>query len=211
MEGNLILFWPLGKPRNMAFSFFKSIRPGGNIGLDIGTSSIKIVELEKKGGRFELLNYGIFELEGADTNVANQIRAEGWQNILKMPDQDISEGIKELIKKAGISSSEVVASIPSFSTFATVIEMPYVSDEDLARALPFEAKKYVPIPLDEVVLDWSIVGVIDGQSQVRAVPSLVEVFLAAVPKEETSRYQNIIKNANLHTQALELENSGLAW
>lgn len=194
----------------MAFSFFKSIKSRGKIGLDIGTSSIKIVELEKKGGRFELLNYGIFELEGADSSVANQVRAEGWQNILKMPDQDISEGIKELIKKAGINSSEVVASIPSFSTFATVIEMPYVSDEDLARALPFEAKKYVPIPLDEVVLDWSIVGVIDGQpQQAGAVPSLVEVFLAAVPKEETSRYQNIMKNANLHIQALELENSAL--
>ena len=121
MEGNLILFWSLGKSRNMAFSFFKSIKSGGNIGLDIGTSSIKIVELEKKGGRFELLNYGIFELEGADVNVSNQVRAEGWQNILKMPDQEISEGIKELIKKAGIGSSEVVASIPSFSTFSTVI------------------------------------------------------------------------------------------
>ena len=193
----------------MAFSFFKSIKSRGNIGLDIGTSSIKIVELEKRGGRFELLNYGIFELEGADSNVVNQVRAEGWQNILKMPDQDISEGIKELIKKAGINSSEVVASIPSFSTFATVIEMPYVSDEDLARALPFEAKKYVPIPLDEVVLDWSIVGVIDGQTRAGATPSLVEVFLAAVPKEETSRYQNIMKNANLHIQALELENSAL--
>lgn len=193
----------------MAFSFFKSIKSRGSIGLDIGTSSIKIVELEKKGGRFELLNYGILELNGADSNLANKAQTEGWQNILKMPDQEISEGIKEVIKKAGISSSEVVASIPSFSTFATVIEMPYISDEDLARALPFEAKKYVPIPLDEVVLDWSIVGVIDGQSQVGAAPSLVEVFLAAVPKEETSRYQNIMKNANLHIQALELENSAL--
>lgn len=193
----------------MALSFFKSIKSRGTIGLDIGTSSIKIVELEKKGGRFELLNYGIFELKGADFNVANQTHTEGWQNILKMPDQEISEGIKELIKKAGISSSEVVASIPSFSTFATVIEMPYISNEDLARALPFEAKKYVPIPLDEVVLDWSIVGVIDGQARAGAAPSLVEVFLAAVSKEETSRYQNIMKNANLKIRALELENSAL--
>lgn len=193
----------------MVFNFFKSIKSQGNIGLDIGTSSIKIVELEKRGGRFELLNYGILGLNGADFNAVNKVQAEGWQNILKMPDREISEGIKELIKKAGIGSSEVVASIPSFSTFATVIEMPYVSDEDLARALPFEAKKYVPIPLDEVVLDWSIVGVIDEQPRVGTVPALVEVFLAAVSKEETSRYQNIMKNANLHIRALELENSAL--
>ena len=87
--------------------------------------------------------------------------------------------------------------------------MPYVSNEDLARALPFEAKKYVPIPLDEVVLDWSIVGTNDSGKTGSVKPSTVEVFLAAVPKEETMRYQKIMKNAGLRLQALELENSSL--
>lgn len=193
----------------MAFNLFKSIKSGGNIGVDVGTSSIKVVELEKRGGRFALLNYGIFELKGTDSIAANSAQAEEWQSILKMPDMEISKGIRELMKKAGISSLDVVASIPSFSTFATVIEMPYVSNEDLVRALPFEAKKYIPIPLDEVVLDWSIVGVVNGQAKAGAAPSMVEVFLAAVPKDETSKYQSIMKNAGLRIQALELENSAL--
>ncbi len=134
---------------------------------------------------------------------------EAWQSILKLSDQEIASGLKELIKRAQIGSTDIVASIPSFSTFATVIEMPYVSNEDLARALPFEAKKYVPIPLDEIVLDWSIVGVTDGQSSKGEQPSTVEVFLAAVPKDETVRYQNIMKAAGFKIKALELENSAL--
>jgi len=188
----------------MALNIFRSIKPR-NIGVDIGTSSIKVVELNKRGGRFELSNYGMFELESSDAIAKG---TEEWQNILKMPDKAISDGISDLMKRLKINASDVIASIPSFSTFATVIEMPYVSNEDLARALPFEAKKYIPIPLDEVVLDWSIVGVIDGEKKTDS-PSMVEVFLAAVPKDETVRYQNIMKNAGLRVQALELENSAL--
>ncbi|MDP3792107.1 MAG: type IV pilus assembly protein PilM [bacterium] len=196
----------------MAFDFLKSFRSFGSItgksrlGLDIGTSSIKIVELEKKGGRFELINYGSFELLGSSSLVQQN---KSNQSILKLPDQEITIGIQELIKKANFKSVDVVASIPSFSTFATVIEMPYISNEDLARALPFEAKKYIPIPLNEVVLDWSIVGVVDNQSSVQSKPSNVEIFLAAVPKDETARYRNIIKNAGLKLKAIELENSAL--
>ena len=195
----------------MALNLFGSIKSRGNVGVDIGTSSIKVVELEKKGGRFSLLNYGIFELKDSNTAVSSQNNSEEWQSILKMPDKEISDGLAEVIKKAKIESSNVIASIPSFSTFATVIEMPYISNEDLARALPFEAKKYIPIPLNEVVLDWSIVGVIDGQKTESdsVKPSMVEVFLAAVPKDETGKYQNIMKNAGVHLQALELENSAL--
>ena len=120
----------------MRFNLFKSITTKGVLGIDIGTSSIKAVELEKRGGRFYLINYAIFELRGSKSISPS----DGWQSILKMPDEEIAEGIKELIKKADITSSDVVSSIPSFSTFSTVIEMPYISNEDLARSLQFEAK-----------------------------------------------------------------------
>jgi type IV pilus assembly protein PilM len=76
----------------------------------------------------------------------------------------------------------------------------------LAKTIPFEARKYVPVPLDQVVLDWSIIGVVDEKRDA-SVP--VEVFLAAVPKDETARYQRIMKAAGVNLVALELENSSL--
>ncbi len=191
---------------------FNLFKPKGKLGIDIGTSSIKIVELAKKGGRFALENYGFFELKGSEADSGDA------QSILKLPDEEIVWGIKEIVKKSNMQSREVVAGIPSFSTFATVIEMPYLSEEDLAKAIPFEARKYVPIPLDEVVLDWSIVGIVGQNQPAPAAPARglptgkgtnVEVFLAAVPKDETARYQRIMHDAGLTLTALELENAGL--
>lgn len=180
----------------------------GKLGIDIGTAAIKIVELEKSGGRFVLKNYGLFELTGVDAQTPNQNLG---QSILKLPDQEIVWGIRELIKKGNIKSTDVVASIPSFSTFSTIIEMPYLSEQDLAKALPLEAKKYIPIPLTEVVLDWSIIDIDKGAGPVNPTlkPTAVQVFLAAVPRDETERYKRITKSAGLNLKALELENTAL--
>ena len=188
----------------MSFNLFK---PRSKIGIDIGTSSIKVVELEKESGRFVLKNYGLFEFKGSDGALQAK-EPKQTQNMLKLPDREIVWGIKEVLKKAKIKTTNVVASIPSFSTFSTVIEMPYLSEQDLAKSLPFEARKYIPVPLDEVIFDWSIIdfpkGPIDATKQ-----TSVEVFLAAVPKDETTRYQRIMKESGLNLRALELENSAL--
>ena len=191
----------------MPFGLFKS---KGKLGIDIGTASIKVVELQKKGQRFELSNYGLFELKSA----VSDSQATAGRGILKLPDEEIIWGIKEVLRKGGIKSVDVVASIPSFSTFSTIIEMPYLSEQDLAKALPFEAKKYIPIPLNEVVLDWSIIDIssmnpVPGKSGPGSKPTTVDVFVAAVPKDETVRYQRIMKGAGLNLRALELENTAL--
>ena len=168
------------------------------LGIDIGTASIKIVELENNTNRFALKNYGLFEMKN-DKNVSS-----GEQGILKLPDSEIVWGIKEVLAKSKISGRDVIASIPAFSTFATVIQMPYLSENELAKAIPFEARKYVPIPLEEVILDWSIIDVANENTR-----PTVEIFLAAVPKDETVRYQSIMAGAGLNLKALELENSAL--
>ncbi len=181
------------------------------IGVDIGTSAIKIVELGMEKGRFVLKNYGIYELR------ASSGAADSPKTIMDLPDAEISAAIAGTLKEAGIKAGATVASVSSFSTFATVITMPYTSEEDLATAIPLEARKYVPVPLDHVVLDWSLVGVVDEagisslpqEGQKIATDTIVEVFLAAVPKDETARYQRIFSTAGLTLEALELENSSL--
>ena len=187
----------------MPFELFKS---KGKLGIDIGTSALKIIELKKESGRFALKNYGLFEFKRADDML--QTTDKQVQNILKLPDKEIIWGIKEVIKKARIKSTDAVASIPAFSTFATVIELPYISEQDLAKAIPFEARKYIPVPLNEVVLDWSIIDISKNLADATK-PTTIEVFLAAVPKDETMRYQRIMREAGLNLRALELENSAL--
>lgn len=196
----------------MPLNLFKS---KGKLGVDIGTSAVKIAELSEQNGRFVLENYAIYELKSH----GSQDVAGG--NLMDLPDEELSRAVADLIKRSGMKSRDAVMSISSFATFATVIKMPYVNEEDLARSIPFEARKYVPIPLDQVVLDWSIIGVVDDKGAAAAAPPVppapgapatnttVEVFLAAVPKDETARYQRIAKGAGLNLAALELENSSL--
>lgn len=189
---------------------FNLFKEKGKLGIDIGTAAIKMVELEKSGGRFVLKNYGLFELKGTDV----QSTGPGTgQSILKLPDQEIIWGLKELIKKGNIKSTDAIASIPSFSTFTTIIEMPYLSEQELAKALPYEARKYIPIPLNEVILDWSIIDILKptspGIPSSASKPALVQVFIAAVPKDETEKYRRIMKGAGLNLKALELENTAL--
>lgn len=183
------------------------------LGIDIGTSAVKIVELSQDKGRFVLDNYAMYELKShGGEDVAGK-------NLMDHSDDELIKIVKDLIEQSGMKGRDAIMSISSFSTFATVIKMPYVNEEDLAKSIPFEARKYIPIPLEQVVLDWSIIGVVDDKKEEKAAPegekpkpatnTDVEVFLAAVPKDETSRYQNIAKGVGLNLVALELENSSL--
>ncbi len=172
------------------------------LGIDIGTSSIKIVELEKDGGRFKLINYGLVTTEGGSRKFAAK-------NVKTTVDEEITGAIQEVSGKAKFSTKDVVGAIPSFSTFSTVIKVPFISEEELEKTIPIESRKYIPLPADEVVLDWSIINVIQGKEGETKKQPEVEVFLAAVPITETNRYKNIIKHADLNVRALELENSAL--
>lgn len=182
----------------MAFNLFKG--SGSKLGVDIGTSSVKVVELGMDGGRWKLLNYGLFELRDAGG------QADAARTVMDLPDEQVAAAIAEILKSSGMKSRDAVATISSFSTFATVIELPYTTEEELAKSIPFEARKYIPVPLDQVVLDWSIAGVVQEKP---VAGTTVEVFLAAVPKDETARYQRIMKAAGANLVALELENSAL--
>jgi len=185
-------------------------KPKGKIGVDIGTATIKLVELSKDAGRFKLENYGLFELESVDEamNISGQAAKA---KVVHLSDQDLAWGIKEVLKRSKINSRDAVASIPSFSTFSTIITMPYLSEKDIAKSIPFEARKYIPIPLNEVVLDWSIINVATPNEPVgpNVKPPTVEVFMVAVPIDETERYKRIMTLAGLNLRALELENSAL--
>ena len=100
----------------MAFNLFKS---KSKLGIDIGTSAIKIVELSSEGGRWKLDNYATYELHGMEGT------EDSAKTVMDLSDAEIAQAIKSVIETSGMKSRDAVASISSFSTFATVIEMPY--------------------------------------------------------------------------------------
>jgi len=116
------------------------------LGVDIGTSAVKIVELEDKGGKAKLVTYGYVE---QPTDVVRSSSSEMEANIVKI--------IKQICSDSRTKSKKVVASLPSFSVFSSIINLPKMKRKDLEQAIKWEAKKFVPLPIEEMVLDWKIV------------------------------------------------------
>ena len=111
--------------------------------------------------------------------------------------------LAELVKKSNFKTKEAVASIPSFSSFTTLIEMPIMSEVDMIKTMPFQIKQHIPLPIEEVAIDWIKIGEREDETGKKQ-----QILFISIPKEIIIKYQNIFKLAGLKLKALEIE--GLA-
>lgn len=182
-------------------------KPKSKIGIDIGTSSIKIVQLKKEEDKFRLETYGELSFLGYLERTKDSFQTSP----LKTIEAITREMLKVLLEKAEVSSRRAVLAVPVFSSFTSVIELPDMTDKELARAVQFEARKYVPVALSEVTLDWKIIdsGIIkDGASNKPFKGK--RILLIAVPSEVVNKYISIADALDLKIDALELESSSSA-
>lgn len=182
----------------LPFPFFK--KKGSVLGVDIGTSSIKIVELSRKGVKTRLLNYAIlssFEGSGyaGDASETASFRAK---------EEEVVDMIQREIGEARIQSRLASFSIPVYSSFFTVIDFPKMDREEIVKAIPYEARRYIPVPLPEVVLSSHLIPSKSSRG------SDTSVLLVAVPREIIERYKRIARACNLKLYSLEVENLSLA-
>lgn len=168
-----------------------------SLGIDMGTASIKLVELSMDGSHIKLETYG--EVWGAKGNEENNI------SIFSLTDEELGAMLGELIKATKAKPKNATMSVPIFSSFITLIELPELSDRELVEAIPFQARKYVPVPIEDVTLDWSIAGRRQTQNGI-----VLDILLIAIPNEVVARYLKIAKLAGMELKALESESFGLA-
>lgn len=180
----------------MIFSSFKII-PNRALGIDIGTSSIKIVELSRWGERIKLENYG----EMAATTFYEKPFRTFEKSTLLLSSQEIAKAISAILIEAKIKERKSIFSIPDFSTFFTTFDLPYMTEEEVPTAVQYQARQYIPLPLSTVTLDWQIV---EGKfSNKKKTP--IKILTVAVPNEVINQYQEITKLANLQLLAIEAE------
>lgn len=190
----------------MVFQLFKK-KSKSYLGIDIGTSSIKIVELKREEDKFELETYGEISTVGylERLNDAFQITS------LKTLEAITREMLRILLEKSETTTKQAVMTIPVFSSFVSVIELPEMAEKELSHAIEFEARRYVPIPISEVVLDWKIIetGMIKDEISPRPFRGR-RILLIAVPTEVINKYIKIADDLGLRVNALELESFSLA-
>lgn len=170
------------------------------LGADLGGKSIKFIELKDADGKPQLVTYGFIELF-ADTSTS----------FIDNPEKT-AETIKQITKKAKTTSTKVVAALPAPSVFNTIINLPSLSKKDLnsnkkiTAAVRYEAKKVVPLPLDEMVLDWKILSpqAFENASADQQMTNL-QVLLTGAAKSLIKKYMDLFKKAGLEILSLETE------
>jgi type IV pilus assembly protein PilM len=187
----------------MMWNPLKFLFPKKFLGIDIGTSFIKIVELSRFGHRKKLENYGSLPAQALYEKPFRTFE----KNTLFLSSKDIARAIRAIMAEAKIKTRQVIFSIPDFSTFYTTFELPPMSKEELGQAVRYEARQHVPLPLGEVALDWQIVETtIPKREKERA---KTKILLVAVPNEIINQYREIATLSQLELAALEAEVFGL--
>lgn len=183
-----------------------------SLGIDIGSSAIKIVEVKKSGGKPMLSNYawmGIGSL--LNGNEAFSLNS----GVL------LSDALKRILKEGKFKSKDANISIPAFGGLITLVEFPAIAEADLEQAIRFEAHKYIPTSLDEVVFSWEIIGREnksgnlqlknqeiknkEENGQEKKDPEKIQVLLVAAPKNKVVKYEKIIKDADIDLESIEIE------
>lgn len=170
------------------------------LGVDLGATSIKIVELKEEAGRPRLLTYGYTE------------QSVGYpeKEFTETPERAI-DLIKKISIKARTVSKQAVAALPSASVFSSVINIPAAPGKDLAEAVRWEAKKIIPLPLEEMILDWKVLTpeAVAGATMSIMPQKTTRVLLTAAAKNLVKKYLDIFKGAGLNLISLETETFAL--
>jgi len=159
-----------------------------SIGLDIGSKTIKLVELSFDGGRNILKSAGVVGFAG--TSVENAQDDKSYATLV--------DAIKKLIHDTKVSSREVDIAIPESQSFTRVIKFPLLSDPEIASAVKWEAEQYIPIPISEAIIQHEIV-----ERREKTSPPEVLVLLVAAPRALVEKYVNVTGQAGLTAGAVE--------
>lgn len=175
---------------------------GSALGIDIGTTALKVVEIKKAGDVFSLENYALLETKDYLEHPNQAIQ----KSSLKLSENDITATLKLLLRDMRPKSKLTIAALPSFATFATLLDFPALDDAETDKAISFQAAQFIPLPIAEVSLEWRRLSEYADKDGVRH----QRVLLVAVPNDVIKIYTNICKRAGLKLIALEAEAFSLA-
>ena len=179
------------------------------LGVDLGTSSIKAVEITIRHHKPCVTNYGWVSLD---------FMAQKHDYKSTSYPVHVKRSLMALLKSMDSKAEDVYVSMAGFSGLVTLIEFPAMKEEELAQAISFEARKYIPSSLDEVNMSWEVVAsesvsmekdVQNTEHAQQGQREKIRVLLVAAPKEEVARYEGFFDETGLHIGALELETFSL--
>ncbi|MSR71530.1 MAG: type IV pilus assembly protein PilM [Candidatus Taylorbacteria bacterium] len=168
------------------------------LGLDIGSSSIKIVQLRKEKERIILDTYGEISLGPYAGLVAGQAVHLGEEKLI--------EAVQDMLKEAKVTARDAVVAIDPASAYVALVKVPNVDDRELRTMIPLEARKYIPIPLTDVQMDW---WHIPTNVNIGVEERMINVVLAAVNNTTLAGYARIVEKLGLTNVEYEIHGYSL--
>jgi len=169
-----------------------------SLGLDIGSSSVKVVQLRRDKEKIVLETYGEIALGPyAGLEVGQAVH---------LGEEKLFEVVQDVLKEAKVTAKEVTIAIDPSSTYVSLVKVPKVEDKELRTMMPLEARKYIPIPLTEVQMDW---WHIPSMINIGADERMSNIILAAVKNETLTTYGHIASKLGLVNVDYEIQGFSL--
>jgi len=158
------------------------------VGIDVGSSSVKLVKLRESRGNYQLINVGILPL-AAETIVDNTI----------MDSSAIVEAISNLVAGMKVKGKRVASSISGHSVIIRKIMLSLMTEEELEASIQWEAEQYIPFDLSEVNIDFQILGP-DAKD-----PSQMNVMLVAAKKDYVDDFVSVFSEAGMDPVVMDID------
>lgn len=159
------------------------------VGLDISSSAVKLLELSRNGNRYRVESYAVEPLPPNSVVEKNITDVEA-----------VGEAVRRAMKRAGAHTRNAAVAVAGSSVITKVIPMPNnLSDDELHSQIEMEADQYVPYPLEEVSLDFEVLGA-SGNN-----PDTVDVLLAACRTETVDMRAAAVENGGLDIKVVDVE------
>jgi len=159
------------------------------LGIDISSTSVKLLELSKHGERYRVENYGVEQLPQGAVHEKNITNVES-----------VADVIVRLMKKTRTNNKQAVVAVAGSSVITKIIEMNAALNEaELEDMIRIEADQYIPYPLDEVSLDFEVIGPSPTS------PDRNEILLVACRSEEVETRTDVLDTAGLEAKVVDVE------
>ncbi len=163
----------------------RSIGKKSLVGLDIGSSSIKAVELSGKPGNLQLVSLGFENLQ-PDSVVDGQI----------MELNDVSNVIQNIFREQAIKTDRVAAGVSGHSVIVKNIVVPQMSEEELEESIDWHAEEHIPFDIADVSLDYQITG---------TSPDALHVLMAACKRDKIANVKQAIQLAGKQPEIIDVD------
>ncbi len=158
------------------------------VGIDIGSKHIKVIQLKKVKEAYHLERLGI-------TTIEPELIVEG--SILDS--SRVVQSVKELISSTDIKAKNVTLSVSGHSSVIIKrVSLPQMSEEVLEESIKFEAEQYIPFDIEDVNLDFQILGAAEEEN-------MMDVLIVAVKRDKVNEYVSVIKEAGLDPTIVDVD------